>query len=71
MATLRELSASYRDAAVLLQVQLREERRLARQGDGAAAGRAQQLSRILTELRELRRLCEHYYDKPRDPRWRI
>lgn len=71
MSTLREMSASYRDAAVLLQAQLREERRRGREGDSAAVDKARQLARTLTDLRELRRLCEHYYDRPRDPRWRL
>lgn len=71
MATLQAMSAHYRDAAVLLQCQLREERRLGRGGDPVAADKAKQLARILRELRELRKLCERYYDAPRDSRWRI
>lgn len=68
---LLELAERYREASVLLQVQLREERKLARGGDRQAAARAQQLGYVLTELRQLKRLCQHYYDQPRDPRWRL
>ncbi len=70
LATLRELSADYRDAAARLRMGLDEARAALGAAEGAAQsaleGRVRLLEGMLREMRELRRLTEGYYTRPRD-----
>ena len=69
MATLSELSSDYMDAAVRLRAAL-DEVRSAMEAEGAdrraLEQRARLLEGMLREMRELRRLTEGYYTRPRD-----
>ena len=69
MATLSELSGAYMDAAVRLRAAL-DEVRAAMENQGAdrraLEQRARLLEGLLREMRELRRLTEGYYTRPRD-----
>ena len=69
MATLSELSNDYMDAAVRLRAAL-DEVRAAMEDEGAdrraLEGRARLLEGMLREMRELRRLTQGYYTRPRD-----
>ena len=69
MASMAELSGAYMDAAVRLRAAL-DEVRAAMEDEGAdrraLEGRARLLEGILREMRELRRLTEGYYTRPRD-----
>lgn len=69
MATLSELSNDYMDAAIRLRAAL-DEVRAAMEDEGAdrraLEGRARLLEGMLREMRELRRLTEGYYTRPRD-----
>ena len=69
MATLSELSNDYMDAAIRLRAAL-DEVRAAMEDDGAdrraLEGRARLLEGMLREMRELRRLTQGYYTRPRD-----
>ena len=69
MATLSELSRDYMDAAVRLRAAL-DEVRAALEDEGAdrraLSQRARLLEGMLREMRELRRLTEGYYTRPRD-----
>ena len=69
MASLSELAEGYMDAAVRLRAAL-DEVRAAMENQGAdrrALGqRARLLEGMLREMRDLRRLTEGYYTRPRD-----
>ena len=69
MATLSELSNDYMDAAIRLRAAL-DEVRAAMEDEGAdwraLEQRARLLEGMLREMRELRRLTEGYYTRPRD-----
>ena len=66
--TLRELSPAYREAAALLSRRLRELRQAAENTDDPEEAwylrrRIEELKPMLTQMRELAELTEHYYDK--------
>ena len=69
MASMAELSGAYMDAAVRLRAAL-DEVRAAMEDEGAdrraLERRARLLEGMLREMRELRRLTEGYYTRPRD-----
>ena len=69
MARLQELAEDYMDAAIRLRAAL-DEVRAAMEDEGAdrraLEGRARLLEGMLREMRELRRLTEGYYTRPRD-----
>ena len=69
MASLQELSKDYMDAAVRLRAGL-DQVRAAMEDEGAdwraLEQRARLLEGMLREMRELRRLTEGYYIRPRD-----
>lgn len=69
MARLQELAEDYMDAAIRLRAAL-DEVRAAMENEGAdrraLEGRARLLEGMLREMRELRRLTEGYYIRPRD-----
>ena len=69
MASMAELSGAYMDAAVRLRAAL-DEVRAAMEDEGAdrraLEGRARLLEGMLREMRELCRLTEGYYTRPRD-----
>ena len=69
MASLQELSKDYMDAAVRLRAGL-DQVRAAMEDEGAdwraLEQRARLLEGMLREMRELRRLTEGYYTRPRD-----
>ena len=69
MATLSELSNDYMDAAIRLGAYM-DEVRAAMEDEGAdrraLEQRARLLEGMLREMRELRRLTEGYYTRPRD-----
>ena len=69
MASMAELSGVYMDAAVRLRAAL-DETRAAMEMEGAnrraLAQRARLLEGMLREMRDLRRLTEGYYTRPRD-----
>lgn len=66
MATLAELSGQYREAAVQLRLAIEDREGLAARGDSAAAWELALLRQMLAEMRDLRRLTESYYSKPRN-----
>ena len=66
--TLRELSPGYREAAALLELRIRQLRREAAQAEDPVekwqlGRRILELKPILTQMRELAELTEHYYDR--------
>ncbi|HJB70572.1 MAG TPA: hypothetical protein H9941_07105 [Candidatus Flavonifractor avistercoris] len=69
MARLQELAEDYMDAAVRLRAAL-DEVRAAMEDEGAdrraLEQRARLLEGMLREMRELRRLTQGYYTRPRD-----
>lgn len=65
MATLAELSGQYREAAVRLRLAIEDREGLAARGDSVAARELTLLRQMLTEMRDLRRLTENYYSRPR------
>ena len=69
MARLQELAGGCRDAAIRLRAAL-DAVRAAMEDEGAdrraLEGRARLLEGMLREMRELRRLTEGYYTRPRD-----
>ena len=69
MASMAELAGAYMDAAVRLRAAL-DEVRAAMETEGAdhraLEQRARLLEGMLREMRELRRLTEGYYTRPRD-----
>ena len=66
--TLRELSPGYREAAELLELRIKALRLKASQTEDPAeqwqlGRRILELKPILTQMRELAELTEHYYDR--------
>ena len=70
VAKLWELSGQYRDAAIRLRVGLDAARRRLEQADGVERYQISReivlLQQMLTEMRDLRRLAEEYYTRPRN-----
>jgi len=66
MARLSELSTQYREAAVQLRLAIEDRQGLAAQGNAGAAWELTLLRQMLAEMRDLRRLTESYYSKPRN-----
>lgn len=66
MSTLLEISEGYRQAAILVRLQLDETRRQLKRAEGmqrtALELQARSLNQTLAELRDLRELTAHYYD---------
>ena len=60
------MSQSYREAAVQLRLAIEDRQVQAAQGDAVAARELALLRQMLTEMRDLRRLTESYYSKPRN-----
>lgn len=65
MATLAELSGQYREAAVRLRLAIEEREGLAARGDPGVVWELTILRQMLAEMRDLRRLTESYYSRPR------
>lgn len=65
MARLSELSTQYREAAVQLRLAIEDRQGLAAKGDSGAAWELTLLRQMLAEMRDLRRLTESYYSRPR------
>lgn len=59
------MAQSYREAAVHLRLAIEDRQVQAAQGDAVAARELTLLRQMLTEMRDLRRLTESYYSKPR------
>ena len=70
MARLSELTPQYREAAVRLRMGLEHAQRQMDQMEGAqrcaAARKVVMLRQMLAEMRDLRRLTESYYSRPRN-----
>ncbi len=70
VAKLWELSGQYRDAAIRLRVGLDAARRRLEQAEGVDRHQISReialLQQMLTEMRDLRRLAEEYYTRPRN-----
>ena len=73
MATLRELSGGYREAAVRLRLGLEAAERQLEHLDGAErramAREIHLLRQMLREMRDLRQLAEGYYTRPRSRKY--
>ncbi|WP_209342787.1 hypothetical protein [Flavonifractor sp. AGMB03687] len=65
MAKLTDLAEEYREAAVRLRLAIEDRQERAAQGDSGAIRDLQLLRQMLAEMRDLRRLTECYYSKPR------
>lgn len=63
MAALKELAEDYRDSAALCRIALEDARA---EKDEV---KIRQLRAMLQEMRDLRKLCETYYDLPRDRKY--
>jgi len=63
---LEKMSQSYREAAVQLRLAIEDRQVQAAHGDAVAARELALLRQMLTEMRDLRRLTESYYSKPRN-----
>ncbi|OUN20522.1 hypothetical protein B5G34_14310 [Flavonifractor sp. An82] len=66
MARLSELSPQYREAAVRLRLAIEDRQGLAARGDPDAVWEVALLRQMLAEMRDLRRLTESYYSRPRN-----
>ena len=66
MARLSELSPQYREAAVRLRLAIEERQKRAAQGDPGVIWELALLRQMLAEMRDLRRLTESYYSRPRN-----
>lgn len=66
MARLSELSPQYREAAVRLRLAIEDRQGLAARGDPGAVWEVALLRQMLAEMRDLRRLTESYYSRPRN-----
>ena len=65
MAKLTDLGEDYRAAAVRLRLAIEDRQERAAQGDSGAIRDLPLLRQMLAEMRDLRRLTECYYSKPR------
>lgn len=65
MAKLTDLAEEYREAAVRLRLAIEDRQERAAQGDSGAIRDLQLLRQMLAEMRDLRRLTESYYSRPR------
>ena len=66
MAKLTELAEEYREAAVRLRLAIEDRKEQAARGNSVAARELAILRQMLAEMRDLRRLTESYYSRPRN-----
>ena len=71
MSRMRELAEGYRHACVLLRLELEDARAALKELSGEAyaeqRGKVAELQRALEQARDLRELCQRYYDRDYHP----